>query len=158
MKILNSSNILIACMASALAFACGGEENEASSSRTQTITANSIASLPAGELLRIDLSDENLITIFDTVDGQIDYGRIEIICPNGRMMPMNEWMVEQANDLAVDFESADRLVISANPYQFGLDDEQVEELQVTRRYSSLLEEGSYYCCSDGLYVCEESRQ
>ncbi len=149
----------------------------------QTITAETIAQLPAGEILVVDTTPMNKLTIFDRTLGDIDYSRIELICPNGNIMLMDEWVAQQVQEFGSRFMSRSRSVLAADPYRFGLNERQVEILQTQRFYTAPPESSTmndiignsgpdisknpvgdtiqkgessdcYYCCSDGIYDCD----
>ena len=176
--------VLTAMTATTLLIGCGGSDLKTPSeleprveTEVQTITAETIAALPEGEILVIDTRPMHKLTVFDRTSGEIDYRRVELICPNGNIMQMDQWIAKQVDVLGSGFMSGRRSVLAADPYRFGLNDEEVRILKTERFYAvsaefaettETTEDGTigisrrgiessdcYYCCDDGIYDCDE---
>lgn len=176
---MSHMNIKSPLFASLLAFsgllgACGGEAT--TQTEIRRITAADVAALGPNESLTVDASSENVLTVFEQGGGDIDYNRIQLICPNGQIMPMDQWIARQIEVFGTEFFSGDRIVVAADPFRFGLDKAAVDTLRTERVYRrsqtqsfsgddgvarsgrGLTEEGEnmlYHCCTDGLYICQD---
>src|SRR5262245_40957459 len=115
--------------------ACGGGE-PGGPEFTQVISPTDVSALDEGERLVVDTRSLKGTISFNDVP-ELDFTRIELICPNNASMPMNEWLEERtdANDPTI----------------------QHFELSLVRVYTD--KNGcTYKCefCPDGVWVCVDS--
>jgi hypothetical protein len=94
--------------------------------------------------------------VFDPSAGPIDFGRIDLVCPNGQQMAADIWLIERSKEQGFDVAE----IIS-------------EEFSLARTmedaYSALhggagpssqplsdgTANGACWCCSDGVCICED---
>ncbi len=63
-----------------------------------TISARSFDQLANGERLTVNSLDKDSVFRFDVSQGEIDFSRIDIVCPNGQQMAMDAWLTKQQAD------------------------------------------------------------
>ena len=119
---------LAGCLGAEEAAPLPGPAGEAAAGNVDAavITAGTIASLEEGSRLLLDGSRQ--VLLFEPAGGAIDYGRIDLVCPNGQQMPMDRWLLDLEERghpreeitgsefaLSVDRESAARALASGGP-------------------------------------------
>jgi hypothetical protein len=90
--------------------ACQSTEAEVASSEPKVtrVTAEDLRYLDPAARLALSISDQHEVLLFDPSLGALDFGRIELICPNGQQMMMDVWLVELAQSQGLDLETYTR--------------------------------------------------
>jgi hypothetical protein len=86
-----------------------GCADEAQPEDIVTITRHDLEGIDAEFLLVLDARFDRFQ--IDQSSGNIDFSRIELICPNGEAMPMNGWLETQSLDVEADLAALDRFFI-----------------------------------------------
>jgi hypothetical protein len=148
---------ILASLAIAISFISLGcvAEPTAGSLSVQRVTADDLAALDTSKRLVVSVG-ENDPLLFDSSAGAIDFGRIDIVCPNGQQMAADVWLHERAKEQNLDLGQtiSNELSLARN----------MEDAR-----AALRAEGSpsykaqatdpvinpCVCCTDGLCICWE---
>lgn len=132
------------------------------------ITAKDIGTLSDGSTLIVNARNKNGALVLDTSYGELDYGRIELICPNGQQMRMDTWLLNASEEEGFDLAST-----AANGFSVGLNQENTLSAMNPRDRAAptmlqpLFAEGCFsYCCGtescyqcpDGAWICTCSKK
>jgi hypothetical protein len=85
--------------------ACGAEAGDALAPTEGDIAADDevVETTVGGDQLRVDLRDPDRVYRFDPSAAELDFAHVLLICPDGRSMPMDDWLEEQAPIIGTDF-------------------------------------------------------
>ena len=138
------------------------------------ITQADIDQLPAGEVLFLDITQDDHVYIFDYSEMPLDFSRIEVLCPNGQTMLMTQWLDLRLEESGVDLRNnkAKRFAFASDPHDFGsIERWEIDKIERDGSYmqdidgsaifgsrTSAIEAGGwreYRPCPDGGTICHE---
>ena len=113
------------------------------------ITADNLSGIPEGSTLVVRTTQSDEIVIFDHSRGEIDFSRLEIVCPNGQQMHMDTWLADVAASRGLSLD-----VFKTGEFSIALTRETAEVLfeesnEDPTSLKPMLEEG----CSNQSYCC-----
>ena len=135
--------VLLACSACALEEEPGTsiDGSEATGPQVVHVTASTVAELAPSQQLLVDLT-QALVFVFDPSHGALDYGRMDLVCPNGAGMRLDGWMTERSIEIGADITLNGWATLSLGPMS-------LQSLIVEQGPS----DSDCYLCTDGAWMC-----
>lgn len=128
----------------ALATACGAENTDGlKDDDTIVVDDELVETTMGGEELIVDLRDVNRVYRFDPSASELDFAHVLLFCPDGRSMPMDDWLEDQASIVGTNFFFA--------PGGFTLSARAREEPPITDETCTC--EQVCKRCPDGAWIC-----
>jgi hypothetical protein len=161
---------LVASLACLMIVACQDDAGPASTGdpdlHITRVTADEIAALDRGSLLPVAAATEDDVLIFDPSRGPLDFGRVELTCPNGQQMDMDTWLLDLEKKRSIDLQqlTSDSFALARTP-QTAVKGLEALGAPAAPRVSPYDAEcpppkcwkqicvQSCYWCPDGAYIC-----
>src|SRR5688500_5949528 len=89
-----------------------GDPSSRSGALITRVDPASIAALESGAQILVDFREADRVLVVDQTDGAVDLGRVRLLCPNGALMVMDDWVGLQASSVADAFDAA---LVSVSP-------------------------------------------
>ena len=169
MQLRNVVVLMGAILATLVLAACQAAEPGASTGDTDLqvtrITADDLANVAAGARLSLQASERDDVILFDPSRGSLDFGKIELTCPNGQQMGMDTWLtaLEQSHGVDIGAMTGDifSLALAKQTAADGLDVQDSSKESRPQGYeqgggqccTTTCLEQSCYLCTDGQWVC-----
>jgi len=135
--------------------------------RITRVTADDLANLDDGARLSLGTARDTDVLVFDPSQGPLDFGRIELTCPNGQRMGMDVWLLDLQKQRGADLQTLTAGEFSLARTQDnaidGLEQEAGAEPNLEPQYDqncpppncvhNVCVGQTCYWCPDGQYVC-----